>query len=243
MVSSCLQRGGSLKKRGGSVTNLLNSINEKKGFLAMVFSNLIVQLGITYFVMEHYGQPVNTSSSDRKNKQPNSAKNNYLLIGVFLLQLAIIIALSFVSMPSWLKFILFSVFSALWGYALGNLQLDPNLVHMAIFGAMSIFGAMVILGALLLTIGIQLGYQFGFFLFIALLALIIFKIVLLFTGGYSLFIKAISMFSLGLFSLYIIYDTNRLLQRDYYGDFITASLDYYLDILNIFLNLINLGEN
>jgi protein lifeguard len=242
MVCSCLQRGGSLKKKGGSVANLLNSINEKKGFLAMVFSNLIVQLGITYFVMEHYGQPSSTSSSNNKNKKAQPP-NKYVLIGVFLLQFAIIIALSLVSMPSWLKFILFSIFSALWGYALGNLQLDPKLVHMAIFGAMSIFGAMMVLGALLLTIGIQLGYQFVFILFMALLALIIFEVVLMFTGGYSLFIKAISMFSLGLFSLYVIYDTNRLLQRDYYGDFITASLDYYLDILNIFMDLINLGQN
>jgi FtsH-binding integral membrane protein len=37
-----------------------------------------------------------------------------------------------------------------------------------------------------------------------------------------------------LFSIYIIYDTNNILQKNYYGDFITASLDYYLDILNLF---------
>ncbi len=65
----------------------------------------------------------------------------------------------------------------------------------------------------------------------------------MFTGGYSGFVKAMSMFGLGLFSLYIVYDTNRLLQRDYYGDFVTAALDYYLDILNIFLDLVNLGQN
>jgi len=238
MVSSCLQRGGR-KRGGGKSQNLFALLNEKKGFLAMVFSNLLVQLGITYFVMENYSQP----SASGKKGEKKTLVSSPMVYGIFFVQLVIIFTLAMVAMPSWLKFILFSIFSALWGVALGNLNIDPTLVHMAIFGAMSIFGAMMVLGALLLTVGIQLGYQFGFFLFIALLALIIFRVVLLFTGGYSLFIKAISMFSLGLFSLYIIYDTNRLLQRDYYGDFITASLDYYLDILNIFMDLINLGQN
>jgi FtsH-binding integral membrane protein len=35
------------------------------------------------------------------------------------------------------------------------------------------------------------------------------------------------------------YDTNNILQRNYYGDFITASLDYYLDIINIFSGLLS----
>ena len=45
-----------------------------------------------------------------------------------------------------------------------------------------------------------------------------------------------------LFSVYIVYDTNNILQRDYGGDFITASLDYYLDIINIFSNLLSASE-
>ena len=35
------------------------------------------------------------------------------------------------------------------------------------------------------------------------------------------------------------YDTNSILQRNYNGDFITASLDYYLDIINIFSGLLS----
>ena len=53
-------------------------------------------------------------------------------------------------------------------------------------------------------------------------------------------IRSVSMLNIIFFSVYIIYDTNSILQRNYYGDFITASLDYYLDIINIFINLINL---
>ena len=54
------------------------------------------------------------------------------------------------------------------------------------------------------------------------------------------YLKIVSIISLFIFSLYIIYDTNNILQRNYNGDFITASLDYYLDVLNIFIDLLNL---
>jgi len=33
------------------------------------------------------------------------------------------------------------------------------------------------------------------------------------------------------------------MQRDYMGDFITASLDYYLDIINIFVNFTQVMDN
>ena len=53
----------------------------------------------------------------------------------------------------------------------------------------------------------------------------------------------LSISGIVLFSLYLIYDTNVIFRRDYSGDFITASLDYYLDILNLFLNLLNLDDS
>ena len=114
---------------------------------------------------------------------------------------------------------------------------------MALLGTISIFGLMFLFGAGLLAFGISLGLKFASFLFFALLLLIIVQLILLCINTYSYFVKGISMISLFLFSLFIIYDTNKILQRDYYGDFITASLDYYLDILNIFVDLISLGGN
>ena len=55
---------------------------------------------------------------------------------------------------------------------------------------------------------------------------------------FNIYHKIIAIFGLVIFSMYIIYDTNQILQRSYDNDFITASLDYYLDIINIFNNLI-----
>ena len=65
----------------------------------------------------------------------------------------------------------------------------------------------------------------------------------MFGSTYSLWSKGLAAFSLFLFSMYVIYDTNKLMQRNYYGDFITAALDFYLDIINIFVNLLSYNRN
>jgi FtsH-binding integral membrane protein len=59
----------------------------------------------------------------------------------------------------------------------------------------------------------------------------------------SLAKKVLSYAGLGIFSLFIIWDTNQILSRDYKGDFITASMDYYLDILNLFTNFLGTSDN
>jgi FtsH-binding integral membrane protein len=90
---------------------------------------------------------------------------------------------------------------------------------------------------------IYLSNKFGEFLFFALLALIIAKVVNMLGPQLSAAKKMLSYIGLGLFSLFVVYDTSQILSRDYYGDFITASLDYYLDILNLFSNFLNTGDN
>jgi len=220
------QMGG--QKAGSSP--FLNLLNDKKEFLIKVFANLIAQLGITYYVMMNF-------TADPKNKG--------LFWGLVIVQFIIIITLALVPMPSLLKFILFSLFSVSSGYILSILRkvADPKLIQTAILGTMSIFGVMFLFGAALIMFGVKLGLQFAAFLFYALLLLIIVQIVTIFSGATSAFMKGLTIFSLILFSIYIIYDTNNILQREYYGDFITASLDYYLDIINVFIDLVGLLGN
>jgi FtsH-binding integral membrane protein len=221
---------GGQKARGSSSSSFLNLLNDKKEFLIKVFANLIAQLGITYYVMMNYKA---------------DPKKTGLYWGLVIIQFMIIIILALVPMPSWLKVILFSLFSVIAGYLLSILKqvYDPNLIQTAILGTISIFGVMFLFGASLIMFGVKLGLQFAAFLFYALLLLIIVQIVTLFSGSSSGFMKGLTIFSLILFSIYIIYDTNNILQREYYGDFITASLDYYLDILNVFIDLVGLLGN
>jgi FtsH-binding integral membrane protein len=227
--SNALQKGGSKKS---PVNNLLTLIADKKQLFVLTFLNLIFQLGITYYLMMK-----NTVGLD--SKQNKSAMMTFM----FILELIIIIILAFVPMPPFLKFVLFSIFSATIGVTLSVIKTDTNakIIQTAIVSTLAIFGAMLTFGVVLIMFGIQLSMRFGLGLLLALLFLIIFQIVSLFLGSYSFFAKGLIMFSLALFSLYVVYDTNTILQRNYYGDFITASLDYYLDIINIFIDIVSLG--
>ena len=206
---------------------LWNLIYKKKEFLILVFANLIAQLGITYYVM---------------NKTDNPEIGFWPL---FFVQIIIIYVLIMVPMPPALKFIIFCIFSYTFGLAMSHLKekYDPHMIELAILGALSIFGVMLSAGVVLVGFGQYLGYQFGAFLFWALLALIIAQLVNRLGPQLSAVKKMLAYIGLGLFSLFVVYDTNQILSRDYQGDFITASMDYYLDILNLFSNFLNTSDN
>jgi FtsH-binding integral membrane protein len=216
-------KGGSLKFDGHKLMNL---IIQKKTFLILIFSNLIAQLGITYYVM---------------NKSNNPQIGFWPL---FAIQIIIICALILVPMPAILKFFIFSVFSWTFGIMMSHLKgsYEPALINIAIQGALSIFGLMFAFSIVLAGFNIYLGYKFSAFLFWALLALIIARLVNMLGPQLSTTKKTLSYIGLGLFSLFVVYDTSQILSRDYYGDFITASLDYYLDILNLFSNFLNTND-
>ena len=226
------QSGGSKQNQRFIESNLIQLMYDKREFLVKTFANLIVQLGITYYVMEK--TPISV-----KEKKDNTRL--YILAAISFITLLIMIL---VPMPSWTKFLLFTVLSYICGLLLSVIKLTTSgsVINMAIQGSIGIFAIMFAFGSALLMFGVKLGYRTGMFLLIALLILILAQIVFIFGGASSVSIKLITYISLLIFSAYIIYDTNKILQRNYYGDFITASLDYYLDILNIFVDLITLGN-
>jgi FtsH-binding integral membrane protein len=241
-IRTLIGGGNSTTQTGGAsssffkqnLDDLFKLIVAKKQFFIMIFANLIVQLGITYYVME------------KINIDPNNKYNTkmYRILGVVIL-LCLVIIIGVVPMPSWFKFILFCIFSSIWGYLLSKLRVifGEDTIKMAMVGTISIFALMFTFGVGLILSGIQLGLKFGLILFCALLFLLIVRITQIFIPTSSLIKKFIIIFGLVLFSVYIVYDTNTILQRNhYYGDFITASMDYYLDILNIFTKLLYLGK-
>ena len=210
----------------------MNLLKGKKELMILTFANLITQLGITYYVMN------NTNVTDTN-------KTNMKHFALFLVGLIIIYVLAFIPMPSWLKLILFSAFSYIWGILLASFKLkinDDNLINMAMLGSIGVFLIMFLIGAFLLASGIALGFNTGLILFFSLLALIIAQIFSLFHKS-TMLTKSLAAIGIVIFSGYIIYDTNTILQRNYYGDFIQASLDYYLDILNMFTQLVTLNDN
>ena len=226
--SSASQSGGG--KRKNLNWSIMNILFQKKQFLVMIFANLIVQLGITYYVFYI------TPASKKKD-----AKFIFIIMALF----AIILIIGLVPMPSWLKFILFCVFSYLEGLFLSTIKTESNkqMIEAAIVGALSVFALMFAFGVGLLSFGVVLTSRIGILLFVSLLVLILAGVVSMFTGASPIANKILAFIGLIVFSLYVMYDTNRILQRDYYGDFITASMDYYLDIINIFLDILTLNSN
>jgi FtsH-binding integral membrane protein len=203
----------SLMSGGSSIFELLK---EKRIFLFKIFFNLLIQLAITYFIMTKTHLPI----------------QQWILFTCFFV---IIIILGLVPMPPFIKFLLFSIFSFFTGVMLSQSNIHKSNLQFAIIGTACIFISMMITSILLLSLGIKLGIYTFLFLFFGLLIALLLSIAKFFLPINQLWLSNSIIL---LFSFFIIYDTQRILKRDYKGDFITASLDYYLDIINIFVRLL-----
>jgi FtsH-binding integral membrane protein len=113
--------------------------------------------------------------------------------------------------------------------------MNDAIIQFAFYGALILFCSMIGISAVITMLGVRLGPRVELGLFYALLLLILFLIFNMIAGEIAN--KFLAMIGVLLFSIYIIYDTNKILQRDYKGDFIAASLDYYLDFLNLFVDI------
>ncbi len=158
----------------------------------------------------------------------------------FLGSIVLLLVIVGTSLPYWAKFMVFVLFS----YLLGKLsarfktKYNENAIRSGILGAMGIFAIMFVVGAAVPVI----GYRVGQGLFFALLALLIARITAMFSEKNEAVHKMLSGAGIAIFGLYVAYDTNNILKRaDYYnGDFITASMDYYLDIINLVRDTLHL---
>ena len=211
---------------------VFNAMYEKRAFLARVFLTLFVQLCITYYVMNRKTNP------------------NADIVVLFIALIVIIFILSAVPLPEPVKLLLFTIFSYLFGLVFSKLKEDPDYnsesINVAIMGAASVFLSMMVVGIVLLAGGIRLGYKFGLLLFFSLLALIIARLVFFVTAvaesgsrprpKMSEIRKAFSAVGIVIFAFYVLYTTNRILQKNYRDNYISASLSYYLDFINLFSN-------
>ncbi len=215
--------------------NALNKIYEKRKFLSYVFTNLFFQLCITYYVM---------------NRNTNPDIN---MLQLFVAQMSIILILSYVKLPEIVKLLLFTLFSYLFGIFFYNLKekynFNKEIINVAISGAASVFLSMMIVGVALIAGGIRLGYKFSLVLFFGLVSLIIARLVFYLssnknerTVSMSDTHKMFSSVGILIFAGYVLYETNRILQKNYKEHYITASLDYYLDFINLFSNTLSSQE-
>jgi FtsH-binding integral membrane protein len=228
-TKNSLQHGGKLIPKFD-----LTILTDKAGFLSSVFGTLLIQLVVVGLVVYFVAKKTDVLSKIKK-----------WYIALFLGMLVIILVLAFVPMHPFLKFILFTVYSALTGLivAVATSQVSKDVIYASVLGTTAVFGLFLALGILLTVSGFNLSWL-GIVLFFALLIVIIVSIVVfVMKEDKRHFRKILAVIILIIFSLYIMYDTFSILQRDYSGDFVTAAIDYFLDIINIFLQSVSLMTN
>jgi hypothetical protein len=229
---------------------LFQLILEKKGFLLLTLINLIIQICICYLVMIKYTKPITL----------------YEIIGIYLLIIIILLIIIFVPMNYVFKFILFCVVSGLTGLVLITFKqilqlnifnkikilkkLDIQIIDYLVLGVMSVYITLAFISLFLFISEFHLSYYFGIVIFYLLLFIILGNISTFIFGHISNTIKFILCVGIFIYSMYVLYDTTNILNRNYHGDFITASFDYYCDIVTIlfviylyFVNIISTYVN
>ncbi|CAB0010660.1 unnamed protein product [Nesidiocoris tenuis] len=157
----------------------------------------------------------------------------------FLSNIVVLIALHFKRKETPTNFVLLAIFTVVQAYTVGVL--------------VSFYDGYVVLQAFLLTVLVMGGltaYTFqtkrdfsnmGVLLFTAL-------IVLIFGGLIQLFVQSsalefgISIFGAFIFALFIVYDTQNLMLRVSPEEYILATIELYLDIINLFLYILRALE-
>ena len=223
--------------KNNNLSQLFKLISEKRGYFFLIIMTILFQLSITYFVSENF------NIKEEEDKDGKKTGDTYFWLA-FIAVIVMTLILAFINMPSWLKFILFSLISTAYGVLVSyrKFGIDPNIVKSALVGTGSIFVAMFVFGVALIASGIKLGLTFGLSLLFALLFIVFLMIVEFFIFNSPLLTKIIVIGLLMLFSIGIMFNTNLILQRDYNIDFISASLSYYLDIIGVFSSLLNVSE-
>jgi len=138
-----------------------------------------------------------------------------------------------------LKLGVLAVFSVLIGLncIAASSRVSEAVVKVAIVSTLAIFVGMTVLGGALLALGIPLNFM-GFALMCALLGLLVAFVVMMFVPVSNTMHKAILAIGMTLFSVFIAFDTNVMVQKTYKGDPVDASIQLYLDIVNIFTEMV-----
>jgi FtsH-binding integral membrane protein len=198
----------------------MSNLQKKIPFMAGVFGHLIFQTFVAYRAAE-------ATSGNAYMK--DIARSNALLIGI--VGLALVLLLSLVRLPIPVKVAVFSLLAYISGMALHNV---PNLQE-ALLEVVGIFIGMLVAG----IFTVQMGYKLdilGQILFFSLLTILIARVINIYvrrTRAEERNSIVPSRILTILFALFVVYDTNKILQRNYSGNFVNASLDYFLDIFNL----------
>lgn len=163
----------------------------------------------------------------------------YLLI--IFLPLIIMWPLSYCYQKHPLNLILLAVFTVGMSFAVG---LTCAFTSGKVILEAAILTAVVVVGLTLYTFwAAKRGYDFNFlgpFLFAAVLVLVVFSLIQIFFPLGKIGVMIYGGLGAIVFSGYIVYDTDNLIKRYTYDEYVWAAVSLYLDIINLFLSLLTI---
>ena len=242
-----------IQKGGGSEImfdgkKTMSQLQDKKGLLIAILINFMMQLSISYYVMNHnqYYNDLLKKKHMGKNIKNKTVKNidtkiidkyNSKFVVILLILFGLILVLYFFDIPSYIKLIIFFLFSYIFGIILISLKylLGVNFTETMIKGVLMMLSVFLLVNIVLFFIKIK-DIQTILFILYSLLMIVFTITSNLFTLKTDVTYRMITYFTLFVISIYMIYDTHNILQRNYQNDFVTASLDYFLDILKLINN-------
>lgn len=212
---------------------------KKAPLLKCIFTTLILQIIVTTVIVY-----MNHKNPYLVNKIVNI--NRFALFFLFLSSsIGIMLYMTMAEMPFAQRAVLFGAFSIIQGLLLSLIttRTSKKVVFNALISTFTIFMFFMLVGFVIVYNRIDLSWL-GIYLLLMLLMVIIYRISSLFFQRNEKREKYISLFVIFLFSLFILYDTNNIMLRyENTGvDCIRGSLDYYLDLLNIFANSMRLNR-
>jgi len=207
-------------------TSILTILNNNGPLLTKTFINLIFQLAITALTVYLL-----------RNREVSGVAMIISFVLLFIIMFPILIS----NLPVIYKIILFVIFSIAFGIILSPVnKVNKEVLTASVIGTISIFVVFFILGLIITSYGYNVSWLSGILL-ISLFVLIITGLISIFCGISSTGHRVYLYFGLLVFSLYVLFDTNQILTNSIYRkDFISASMGYYLDILNIFVKLLSI---
>lgn len=220
--------------------NFSNLLRKNKDLMGCIFLTLIFQLIVTVLTMK-YDQETNFIGNFIKNNKYSTH------LGLIIFFVAIFYGI-FKTQSFLTKQLFFGLLSIIMGLLLSaiiHIINDPKLIESAAISTLINFGLMFILGLVIVYFGYDLSFL-GILLFIGLFVIISVQLIGMFSPRSDETHKMIAYASVVIFSLYILYDTNKILlkyQNKSKSDCIMGAIDYYLDIINLFEDYLLIGSS
>ena len=204
---------------------LLSKIYEKKYFMLSVFLTLLLQLTLFHSSF----QSVNSEKKEKEAK-----KKVFLFLGVFILFFLI---LFFIPTPRWLTFLFFCILS----FSLGKMFayskqvellkpfIDASLEVIIFHSFLGLFIVFLFVSLLVILLKNKITLStIYFFLYLGLVSILL-QMIMKFDSSITVKMRYYTVFVFMSVSLFLIYNTYNVLYRDYAGNFVSASFDYFTD--------------